>query len=210
MVVPWTGLDALFQANSVIIWEDFEFIVACSRATRYQGHGCIFSEGLGDSIAGATNTTNRWDRRFFGRDTPPNSKAVGLVLARAINAMIVEGGWDQDLQSPQCALRQPKRGCLLIKPQLLPDEQRCTVFGQRYKYFMLGRWSSPNDKWQPINIGVHRTVCWLAHGQPPEDGPKQECMHSCDRPECCNPAHLSWGTRAQNLASPRATRTPRK
>lgn len=25
-------------------------------------------------------------------------------------------------------------------------------------------------------------------------------MHSCDNPPCCNPAHLSTGTQAQNIA----------
>jgi hypothetical protein len=25
-----------------------------------------------------------------------------------------------------------------------------------------------------------------------------EGMHSCDNPPCCNPAHLSWGTKLQN------------
>ena len=198
----------------MITWEDFEFIVACNREAHLQRHGCTMFSGLGSHVWQANNTTLDWQRRHFRRDTPPNSKAVGLVLARAVNAMIVYsyvgGGWEQDLQSRECALRQPRGRCLLIKPHLLPHEQRCTIVGQRYKYFMLGKWSSPVDWDQPLNIGVHCTVCWLANEQPPEGGPKYECLHSCGRPECCNPAHLSWGTRAANQASPRASCTPRK
>lgn len=26
-----------------------------------------------------------------------------------------------------------------------------------------------------------------------------EAMHSCDNPPCCNPLHLSWGTRQRNI-----------
>lgn len=37
----------------------------------------------------------------------------------------------------------------------------------------------------------------LAVGVRPEG---MEAMHSCDNPPCCNPDHLSWGTRQQNIA----------
>jgi len=40
---------------------------------------------------------------------------------------------------------------------------------------------------------VHRIVCELAHG--PSD---LYALHRCDTRECCNPAHLRWGTASEN------------
>lgn len=43
-------------------------------------------------------------------------------------------------------------------------------------------------------LGAHRVALYLATG---EWG--VEAMHSCDNPRCCNPEHLSWGTKALNM-----------
>lgn len=43
---------------------------------------------------------------------------------------------------------------------------------------------------------AHRLSYFLHNG--PLD-PKLDCMHSCDYPPCINPAHLSLGTRKQNI-----------
>lgn len=46
-------------------------------------------------------------------------------------------------------------------------------------------------------VGAHRaalnlaTRCWPQHGE--------DVMHSCDNKRCCNPGHLSMGTRNENL-----------
>lgn len=41
-------------------------------------------------------------------------------------------------------------------------------------------------------------VVWeLSNGRPFPDG--QDAMHSCDNPPCCNPAHISPGTRSGNM-----------
>lgn len=37
----------------------------------------------------------------------------------------------------------------------------------------------------------------LAHGARPNGA---EHLHSCDNPLCCNPAHLRWGSHAENMA----------
>ena len=44
---------------------------------------------------------------------------------------------------------------------------------------------------------VHRLVCIAVHGPPPELG--SVVMHSCDVRVCANPAHLRWGTQAENV-----------
>lgn len=46
---------------------------------------------------------------------------------------------------------------------------------------------------------AHRYMCELAHGAPPS--PDHEAAHSCGNGHggCCNPKHLSWKTRSENL-----------
>lgn len=48
---------------------------------------------------------------------------------------------------------------------------------------------------QGKNRGAHRLAFYFANGHWPEP----ECLHSCDNPPCCNPAHLSEGTHAENM-----------
>lgn len=52
-----------------------------------------------------------------------------------------------------------------------------------------------NGKMMPAS----RYVCTLAHGEPP---PKHDAAHSCGKGHlgCVNPNHLSWKTRAANMA----------
>lgn len=45
-------------------------------------------------------------------------------------------------------------------------------------------------------VGAHR-VALIASGVP--DDPSLHVLHSCDRPPCCNPAHLRFGTTADNF-----------
>lgn len=44
---------------------------------------------------------------------------------------------------------------------------------------------------------IHRLACEHAHGPAPAGKPF--AIHSCDRPSCCNPAHLRWGSHADNM-----------
>lgn len=52
-----------------------------------------------------------------------------------------------------------------------------------------------------VEVFGHRIVtapvvaCTLAHGRRP---PGLEVLHACDEKNCANPAHLRWGTRAEN------------
>lgn len=45
-------------------------------------------------------------------------------------------------------------------------------------------------------VYVHRVVASLVYGQP-EFG--QEVLHLCDNRACCNPNHLRWGSRKDNM-----------
>lgn len=45
---------------------------------------------------------------------------------------------------------------------------------------------------------VHRLVCEHANGTPPT--PKMDAAHACGNRICCNPRHLRWATREENMA----------
>lgn len=47
-------------------------------------------------------------------------------------------------------------------------------------------------------VQAHSYALELATGSPCP--PEMECCHHCDNPPCCNPAHLYFGTRRQNVA----------
>lgn len=62
-------------------------------------------------------------------------------------------------------------------------------------------------QWQGRVLGAHKVAYLLGHGPVPSG---LQIRHSCDNPPCCNPAHLSLGTRKDNAADKVARgRTPK-
>lgn len=47
---------------------------------------------------------------------------------------------------------------------------------------------------------VHRIVCKLAHGDPP-DNIRRDALHKCGNGHegCCNKHHVKWGTHSENM-----------
>ena len=42
---------------------------------------------------------------------------------------------------------------------------------------------------------AHRIAAEIAYGE----NIRMHALHSCDNPSCCNPAHIRWGTNAENM-----------
>lgn len=51
--------------------------------------------------------------------------------------------------------------------------------------------------WNGEMYRAHRLMCILAHGEPSNQ--KLEASHSCHKPACINPNHLSWKTHQENI-----------
>ena len=66
------------------------------------------------------------------------------------------------------------------------------VHGYKYGQFSLPRGADG----KPRTTYAHRFAYELTHGAIPQG---LVVLHSCDRPSCCNPAHLSVGTQGDNL-----------
>jgi hypothetical protein len=56
---------------------------------------------------------------------------------------------------------------------------------------------SPEMRVGPRKYIAPQIALWLA-GKPRPAG--MGALHSCDNSRCCNPAHLRWGTQAENIA----------
>ena len=80
---------------------------------------------------------------------------------------------------------------IIKKPGPLETECWITSFksgNNPYKYISI---SGLNK-----SLPVHRALFIHYNGAPPEDAP--HVLHQCHNPQCCNPAHMKWGTNEEN------------
>lgn len=213
MALPWTGLHLLLDPDALVTWEDFAYIVDCIRQPKLSKY---YQCELGRTVLGAISF-GVW--RFANRavDTPPRAKIVGKLLAQAVNGMLAEGGWNVQLDSPGLPLLQEMQCPVRVQPGLLPVEAEVgrVVHSGGYPFIILGSFEDRGTRRGAkrgdngvVRIGLHRLVCWLAHGDPPT--PSHECLHACRYKACVRPACLKWGTHAENMASPQAGRKRRR
>src|SRR4051812_25042735 len=59
-------------------------------------------------------------------------------------------------------------------------------------------------RWNGRSALAHRVAHMLCNGAIEGGRRGPVVMHSCDNPSCCNPAHLSVGTHADNVADKQA------
>lgn len=220
--LPWTGLQQLTSPDSIVTFQDFAYITRCfkwktSFGARRQ-HYRYWPQGLPTKIE-AHVAELHWSQQTKNTTGRACHKAIGRVLASAMNGMVKEGGQGEDLGSAQLSMRADIEGCLRLDSSKLPADWKVTVShaGAGYPQLILGKWSytDSQDKeaqsTQVTTMGGHRLMCWLVHGDPPTAA--DECMHQCrykGRPWCCNPRHLVWGTHELNNASPRRWRKRRR
>ncbi len=71
-----------------------------------------------------------------------------------------------------------------------PDE--CAIWPFKSKVNGYGSLHADGKK-----VKAHRFICEKAHGNPPFE--RADAAHSCGVRACCNPHHLRWATRKENM-----------
>ena len=76
---------------------------------------------------------------------------------------------------------------------LQASECECTLwpFGTYHDGYGQIRWNGRQER-------AHRVVCRLVHGDPPDES--LDAAHNCGVRLCCNPHHVRWSTRKENIA----------
>lgn len=78
-----------------------------------------------------------------------------------------------------------------IKANVRVDSNRCWLWQKSVGSHGYGNIATGGGR----NETVHRVSCEVFHGK----SDSQDVLHSCDNKLCCNPDHLRWGSRKQNM-----------
>lgn len=105
---------------------------------------------------------------------------------------------------------EPADACYLLRSGAGVFTRRRGKRAQRYTCLVLGIDSSDEKKRagrlaKYETADVHRLVCWLVHGPPTAQ--RDYATHSCHRPACVRPSHLSWDSQAANVQQAWARRS---
>ena len=99
-------------------------------------------------------------------------------------------------------LNAVKRGsnCCLYHPSKITKAPGVDCLPGRKKYLRITLQRGKEGKESPVREYGHRLVCWAWHGPP--IGDKTVARHTCSNPNgrCINPAHLEWGSVADNCS----------
>lgn len=90
--------------------------------------------------------------------------------------------------------------CLRLDPQMMMNQAGAHKYMHQLPVgYLVMQLTENNVANMNIFEHAHRLVTWYMHGPPPAHfGPHPVAMHTCDNPDCLNPAHLKWGSHSTN------------
>ncbi len=177
MAVPWTGLQQLLDPDFVVTWEDLAELIF---RIKLGFHTVIWECTLGRKVAGAIYTGD-WKPATQAADTPPLAKVVGQLLARAVNGMLVEDGWEQQLDSPDLALKQEVECGTRLQPRMLPvkvEAGRRLIHFEGYPFIVIGTYIHDTVR-RVIGAERKRLVSWAKTGRIYPTGAQRTRADAC-------------------------------
>lgn len=78
-----------------------------------------------------------------------------------------------------------------IKSNVIIDHNNCWIWQKSFGSHGYDQIATGDSRIET----VHRVSCEVFHGK----SNLKDVLHSCDNKKCCNPDHLSWGSRSQNM-----------
>ena len=136
----------------------------------------------------------------------PWNQQTGNVLSTLWSSLLE---LDHPLQTPifreqECVTWSPAR---LKQTRILNPQQPTYIHPLRPSSYVRLQLTAHKSRsrevwWDFIRDNLHRVLCYLYYGFPPEAPHGEEeasvALHACDTPACINPYHLHWATEREN------------